>query len=478
MRRPAESALARISILARTRQAWIAFGVAAIYFVLYTTLSILRHRSYHSFGFDLGLYDQVFWNSSQGRWFESTMTQAIATPHSQLGDHFTPLYAAIFPVYFLYPHPETLLVVQTLAIAAGAWPVYLLAKLKLPPGYAVAWVLVYFLSVPLAYINLYDFHETALAIAPLGFALYFLERGRRWAFVASLLVAFLVKEEMALVGAAFGLYAMLGRRDWRLGLGVLAGSIATFAVVVQVLIPYFGGGRAFPYIAIRYANVGGSPLGIIRTLFTDPLRIAREVAQAKKAYFVIALFAPVLGLTVFAGWAALLVLPTLAYSLLSSYQPQFSFDSQYSAPLIPLIVGTSILGLARLPSRARPYIVALVVVSSLLFSWAYGDLPYSRKFDARLFQLQARYASFLPALDQVAPDARVSAENGFPSHLAERRYIYDYNFQGVQDAEWVVLDYEGTNYNLEAFDEQVAQVKALGYHEVAAGYGLSLLRKS
>jgi hypothetical protein len=83
----------------------------------------------------------------------------------------------------------------------------------------------------------------------------------------------------------------------------------------------------------------------------------------------------------------------------------------------------------------------------------------------------------VPQLDRIAPDARVSAENGFPSHLSERRYIYDYGFEGVQDAEWVVLDYEGTNYNIAAFQAQVASVEAARYDEVASGYGLALLRK-
>jgi hypothetical protein len=186
----------------------------------------------------------------------------------------------------------------------------------------------------------------------------------------------------------------------------------------------------------------------------------------------------VLGLSALAGWAAILVLPTLSYSLLSAYEPQFSFTSQYPAPLIPLVIGTAIIALARMPRTARTYVAAAVVVSTMLFSWAFGDMPYSRKFDWSHFAMQSRYARFLPSLDQIPPDARVSAENGFPSHLSARRYIYDYTFEGVQDADWVVLDYEGTNYDIKGFNEQVAQVEARGYVEVTNGYGLALLRKS
>jgi uncharacterized membrane protein len=468
---------ARIREFVNGNQGRFALGLAAAYFIVYSTLSMLRHQSYHSFGFDLGLFNQVFWNTTQGHPFESTMSQALPVPHSLLGDHFSPVFLLLMPFYFAFPHPETLLVLQTLALALGAWPIYLLAKLKLPAGYAALWVLAYLLFVPLAYINLYDFHEVAFSVAPLGFALYFLERGRRGLFLLSLLFTFLVKEEMPLIGIGFGAYVLLGKRDWRLGVGVLVGSLLAFATVIQLVIPLFAGGHSYPYIGERYADVGGSARGILTTLVTNPLRIAHSLLQPKKVYFVIGIFGSTLGLSALAGWASLLLLPTLGYLLLSNYEPQYSFTSQYSAPLIPLVVGTSILALARLRESAQRPVVAAVVVSSLVFSWAYGDMPFSRKFDPSLFSTQSRYAAFVPQLDRIAPDARVSAGNGFPSHLSERRYIYDYGFEGVQDAEWVVLDYEGTNYDMAVFQAQVASVEAAGYNEVASGYGLALLRK-
>jgi hypothetical protein len=122
--------------------------------------------------------------------------------------------------------------------------------------------------------------------------------------------------------------------------------------------------------------------------------------------------------------------------------------------------------------------MAAVVVSSLVLSWAYGDLPYSRKFDWSQFTREPRYAVFLPSLAAIPSDASVSAENGFPSQLAERRYIYDYVRENVQGAYWVVLDYKGAGYDLAKFDAQVAAVEADGYRLVASGYGLALLRKA
>jgi uncharacterized membrane protein len=471
------SSLARVRAWVAGRERWVALGVAILYFVAYATLAVLRHRSYHSLGFDLGLFDQAFWNTTQGRPFESTMSQAQPLPHTLFSDHFSPIFWLIVPFYFAYPHPETLVVIQTFCVALGAWPVYLLARLKLAPGYGLAWVVAYFLFLPVAYIDLFDFHEIALAIAPLGFALYFLEAGHRARFVASLAIAFLVKEEIGLVGIGFGAYILLGKRDRALGLGVVAASAAAFAAIIGFVIPFFAGGHSYPYFAQRYRDVGGSPLGIVRTLVTRPQRIAASLLQSQKVFFVVGIFGPVLGLSALAGWAGLLVLPTLGYLLLSNYAPQYQFTSQYPAPLVPLVLGTAILAMSRLPARRWLPLMTAVLVSSLVFSWAFGYLPFSRKFDFSEFQTEPRYASFIPQLKAIPAGASVSGQYAFSSQLAERPRIYDYRFEGVQNADWVVLDFAGSRRNIEVFDEQVAQVEAQGYVEVASGYGLALLRK-
>ncbi|HYM49704.1 MAG TPA: DUF2079 domain-containing protein, partial [Candidatus Limnocylindrales bacterium] len=218
---------------------------------------MLRHRTFHSFGYDLGLYDQIFWNTLHGHPWESTISLGLPTPHSYFGDHFSPIYYAILPVYALFPHPETLLIVQAAAIALGAIPIYLLARNIFPSaGLRLVWVLLYFLFLPLAHISLLDFHETALAILPLGCALYFLQRTRVGWFLFALLITFLIKEEMALIGVGFGLYILLNRRAPALGILVTMGSLASFLAILYAVIPAFNGGRGFAYFPSRYGDLG------------------------------------------------------------------------------------------------------------------------------------------------------------------------------------------------------------------------------
>jgi uncharacterized membrane protein len=463
-------------------EVWIVAALAASYLILYGVLSVLRHTTYHSFGSDLGIFDQVFWNTTQGRPFESTISLSLPLPHSYFGDHFAIIYWLLFPFYYLVPRPETLLVIQTVFLGLGAIPLYLLARDRLPAGYPrLVWVLAYYLFLPVAYVNLFDFHETALSVVPLGLTLYFLMRGNIGWFLLSLLSTFLVKEEMPLIGMAFGVFIILGLRRLKLGLGVLAGSLAAFFAIVNLIMPALAGGSSGPYfrarLAYRYGELGGSPGEILIRSLTDPIRVFRLLAQPKKIKFLIALFGPVLGLTAFSGFAAVLVLPTLAYLLISNYEPQFSFTSHYVAPLIPLVLGTSLIGLSRFRADIQSWLAGGVLLSSLVFSVFFGDLPFSRHFDYSLFREEPRYTAFIPSLSLIPADASVASENNLTPHLTHRRHIYVIEFEGIQDAEYLALDYAATNRSLADFERQLREFEARGYQQIAGGLGLALMKR-
>jgi uncharacterized membrane protein len=331
-----------------------------------------------------------------------------------------------------------------------------------------------------AFINLYDFHEMALSVLPLGFAIYFLERGQRGLFLLSLLSTFLIKEELPLVGIGFGAYILLTKRDLTLGLGVLGGSVAAFLGLVKVIIPAFGGG-SYAYftgrIAFRYPELGTNPADIVSNALRHPGRLTAILLQPQKLKFLVGIFGPVLGLSAISGFAAILVLPTLGILLLSNYPPQYAFTSHYSATLIPLVIGTSILGFARLPAGYRPPLALAVLTSSLAFSYLFGGLPFSRHFDPQMFRTEPRYAAFAPNMARIPSGASVAAENNLTPHLSQRRYIYDIEYEGVQGADYVALDEAALKHNAATFAEQVRELESQGYRQIATGDGLALLQR-
>ena len=465
------------------------------YAAVFGGFALLRNWTFHSTASDLAVFDQVIWNTVHGRFMESTLSLAQCVPHSFFGDHFSPALLAIVPFYLLYPHPETLIVIQVTALAAGGWPVYLFARRYLPTSEErLVWVAAYVLSAPLAFVTLYDFHEITLAVLPLGLAAYFLATRRLWPMVGCLALAFLVKEEVGLIALGFAASLAFQRR-WRAAAGLAIGSGAVFLVTLREIIPVFAG-VPYQYIG-RYASLGSSEGEILRTLLLDPLRVLRALFSGEvgsKLAFVLSLFGPGLGLALRAKWAILPTLPTLGYLMLSNYGGQHTLHNQYAAPLIPIALGASIFGLATITNeRWRRQLSRDVLLAAMLFSVVLGGLPFTPGFyDAYLrgvadrapsasspFVREARYEPFLVAVRAIPDDAKVSSRDFFTTQLPQRRYNYNLIGLDVCDAEYVILDYAAPTVNRDMGKHlaEIAAIQALGFDEIASGEGLSLLKR-
>ena len=462
---------------------------------LFGALALLRHWTFHSTASDLAVFDQVLWNTIHGRFMESTLSLARCEPHSFFGDHFSPALLLLLPPYAVFPHPETLIVVQTISLVLGVWPIYLFARRFLAASdQRLVWVAAYLLSAPLSFIALFDFHEITLAVAPLGFAMYFLATRRTLPMILSLVIALLAKEEVALIGVGFGV-ALAFQGRWRSSAIVIIGSVVAFVVTLKIIIPAFAAGAPYQYLG-RYASLGRDEGEIARTLLLDPLRALRVLGKGEvgsKVVFVLSLFGPGLGLALRSKWALVPALPPLGYLMLSDYGGEHTLHNQYGAPLIPLALCASILGVAALGDRWRRRVTRGVLASTLVFAFAFGGLPLSLNFaDAFLrgepdrapsgqpiLAREPRYEPFLAAVRVIPADAAVSSRDFFTTQIPQRRSNYNLVGLDVCDAQYVILDYAAPSVNRDVAKHlaEVAAVKSLGFDEIASGEGLSLLRR-
>lgn len=76
--------------------------IVALYVIVFSVLYISRYLSFNS-GVDLGLYDQLVWNTLNGRLFENTL---LADAYFYFGKSFSPLIAAFVPFYALFHDPS------------------------------------------------------------------------------------------------------------------------------------------------------------------------------------------------------------------------------------------------------------------------------------------------------------------------------------------------------------------------------------
>ncbi|MBX3010900.1 MAG: DUF2079 domain-containing protein [Caldilineaceae bacterium] len=367
-------------------------GLAILgYTLLFTQLAFAQHLGMRTHKADLGQIDQAVWNSSRGRFVESTDTGIIAT---RLTDHVEPILALISPIFWLWNDVRALLFLQVFLVALGAWPLYELALIQLdkilsPRARAQIWqieplrqltrpialalAIAYLLAPQLQSALLTEFHAAPVAVPLLLWAFWAIETQRLWPFVVATILVAMVKEEMALLAAGLAAWrfwvddlrgwltparlrhADEGRRTTffsrAITLLVLLAALCWFYLATFVIVPanapqiydtaesvYFG----------RYGALGNSPLDILKSFFTQPGLVWQIASEPARAAYFWDLLAPFGLLSLLAPEVLLLALPLLLANLLSAYPAQYYGEFHYSAPLVPYVAVSATVGLGRL----------------------------------------------------------------------------------------------------------------------------------
>ena len=405
-------------------------------------LAVLRHRSFSTGRFDLGNMTQAVWSTAHGD--PLAVTNLAGEQTSRLASHFDPILALFAPLWLVWPSPEALLVVQAIAIALGALPVFWLARKHLGSeraglGFAIA----YLLFPATQWLALSEFHPVALACPLLLFAFWFLDEDRLVPFAICAVLACTTKEEVALAVAGLGLWYALARRRRVAGIAIAIAGAAAAAIALGVVAHYNDGRDPF---AGRYEEVGGSPTGILKTLVTDPLAIARAAFDLDGLTYLLVLLVPLAFLPLAAPLALLPALPDLALNLLSSTDTQTSIHFHYVAPLVPALFAAAIFAAARFERPIVKPLVALVLVSNFVLGAIplWGAIPggEDRQANAALISDHDRAAS--RALRLVPDDAVVSASNSLGAHLSERRRFLSFPIR--EDATWIAVDERSPGY--------------------------------
>lgn len=457
------------------------------YSFLFSYLSIMQHDSLETHAYDLGFPDQVVWNTAHGRPFACSFSTWTT---NFLGEHFSPILVLLVPLYWIWPDVRALLIVQTVIIALGAFPLFWLARERLKSDLvALSFSAAYLLFPALEAANLFDFHAETLAPSLLLFAFYYLERQRYKIFFLFAILAMACKEVVPLLISMMGLYLAFVKREWKVGSLALLGGLAWFLAAIYIFVPHFitqGRSHFLPY----YAYLGDGPLEIAITVVTNPLLILRTLFTREKVKYIFDLLLPGAFTSLFSPQTLLLLLPSLALNLLSTYPPMSVLEKfHYAAPLVPFVIISSIYGveflvrqvtLLHLDRQRSLYLFSGVIFLASLFHHHYhGFTPLARHFQAPVVTARDRLAHQLMAL--IPQEAAVSAQSNLFPHLSQREAIYLFPDPRTAKAEYIILDREGEKYPLD--DEEYERVlnsllSSPRYDLVSEIQGFLLFRRS
>jgi len=421
---------------------------------VYARLSLQRQEAFWQARYDLGNMVQAVWGTANGDFLLTTRSDGEQI--TRLAAHVDPLLALLAPLWWVWPSPDMLLVVQAMAVAAGALPAFWLGRLWLGDDrLALAGAAAYLLSPALGWATVTEFHPVTLVAPLLVFVVWAAATGRDLALWACAVLALLGKEHVGLTVAVIGLWVAFGLGRRRTGLALAAVALAWTAIAVQVIIPRANEGAPSVFLGSRYGDLGQSPGEILVTLLTRPHVAAGTLVDADRLTYVLALALPVAGLFMLAPLLAAAALPDLLLNTLSARPEQHQVEYHYVALIAPVLVVAAIRGIAALRARAgagsgiRPRLPGVaagaLVGASLVGAWHLGPLPVwahlagsDWRNNEYVVDDHARVLARAVALVPGDPEVVVSATNHAGAHLSARRRIY--TFPVVRDAEWVVVD--------------------------------------
>ena len=446
----------------RTEQIAIVLLIVLIaaYCAFFALMTVRQHDALSTHVFDLGNVDQTLWNTVHGRPLHFTTQPAVG--EHRMGMHVEPILFVIALSYLILPDPKVLLVLQTLALALGAVPVYAIARRRLenPPA-ALAFPFAYLMLPALQATNLFEFHAVAFAPVFLLAAFYFMDRitwrveGRTpdsrgridWAlYTLFVLLALSCKEDISMIVILLGIYVAVFRKRWLAGVLTSSAGLIWFSTAVYVIIPHFRPSGS-PFLAF-YDGLGDNPVSIAWNLLTQPQLFLDYVLTPENLRAVGALLVPFGGLPVLGFPFWILAGPSLGIDLLSNNPLMHRMERyHYAAPLIPVIVTAGIFGadwLSRTLTREDEWrrsvsvrvLAVLVVICSLWYHYHRGFTPLARAFWWP--EVTAHHRMIDRVTADIPDDAVVSAQANLFPHVSQRERAY--LWPDPRDKEYALLD--------------------------------------
>lgn len=413
--------------------------------VAYSLLSILRHEHFISSGFDLGIFDQVVWQYSRFRAPLCSIRSNLLTENI-LGDHFSPILAFLVPIYWLTDRVEALLALQALLFAIAAVPIFLFSEKRLGkfPAYLFASSYLIFWGIQKA--AEWDFHEVAVAVPTIAFAIYFIDQ-RRWrAYFICMAVLLLTKEDLALTVIFFGFY-LISQKQMKKGLASIAAGALWFFAALKIFIPYFYEPKAFlaehSYRHWSYDQFGSAPLRAMWTMVSRPWLVIRTLlTPGTKLQTYWYMFHPFLFLP-FLSPVFILAVPVILARFLSNNPNFWGTNYHYTATLAPVIVMAGVDSLHRITQRisnARQQLVMIAAILVLLLNLLLlPKFPLWNLASANYWRLNSSDKIGREAVALIPRTASVGANGRITPHLTHRREVYMLSpLVPIPDAEYLI----------------------------------------
>jgi uncharacterized membrane protein len=464
----------------------VVIAIAVAHGIFMGTWAVWSHHRFSTFGFDLGQYDQVFQSTLHGRWMAIPTLTGNPENWGDFSSHADLATFYLLPLYALYPHAETLLVLQAALLAMVGVPLYLLASNHLPRWIALVIVLAWVLYAPLHGAQLYDVHMQPFGAAWAICAMAAIDRKKFRLYWVFFTLAILCREDVSIGLACLGLLMTLSGQRVRTGIATMA--IATFYFFLMRFVVMQSTSFAAMFKDLFPPGAPQTFGSVIQTLISNPAFVGKTLMSWEKARYVAQIFAPIAFLPLRRPALWLLGIPAFILTLLSTqYMPTISIAFQYVANWAAYMFPASVISLAMYgttPEGRRKQSAAAVAMlfASIVASMQWGaysthlsvragfvDIPFARPSTADV----AREAAVQALMKKVPEGMKLCSSDRVQPHTTQHLDNYSLKY-GAEGCDYLIWTDVGFDFGA----EQAAQALSLKTIEVVGQKaGVTLAKK-
>lgn len=328
----------------------------AVFSVVFVTMNWQIHAALLLPHGDSAMYGEHLWNVIHGKGFRSYLDQGLF-----LGEHVQVVHLLLLPLYGIWPSQLLLELCETVALAAGAFPVFWMARRHSGSTACGSLLAIgYLLYTPLQYldieVDLKTFRPMSFGVTAMLFGLDTLERGRLKSTAVYFLLALAAKEDFALILGPLGVWltihawrqrnshdpflvarTLTRKRGLAAGIGLTVFAAVYLLLVTRVIIPWFRGGEEVHY-ARYFAKFGDSLGEILISMLTNPPLLLQEFLTLPSASYLLALFVPLAFLPFLSPGRLLVAAPILGLLCLNEIVKSDPLPRHhFQGPVIPIL---------------------------------------------------------------------------------------------------------------------------------------------
>ena len=360
---------------------YLPWGLATIFWVVLALLAIARSH-------DLGIGPQVG-NYLQAVHLMGEGTSPIVSEwgYNVFANQAAFLFWPIAKLAGLLPSIQTLLVLQSFALAVTVVPIWRIARgpANLRVSGAMTLVVAFALHPTVHNLNLAGFHPEVFALPALMAAYLATNKQNWWTLGILVTVVLTARSDLGLAVSALGLLFLTEDRR-KVGWALTGIGVVWFLVMAFVIQPMLGEG-GYPHVA-AFSRYGDTVPGVLIGMLADPIGVIGDLVDRASFEKMLLLVAPVLFLPLVRPRYIVTLMPLTALYLIADVPDDVLGNPQQDVPALVFVFIATSFALMRIGTQGisnvlvdRRVLMVMVLTASVFFIRDAATSPYEQPWD-------------------------------------------------------------------------------------------------